>query len=84
MNFENTIVAGLLIKKEYKDVQQLQDVLTSYGNVIRTRLGLNDPVDNENVNALMLLELVGVEEEINNLFSELSELEGIEVKEMRF
>ncbi|MFC2138178.1 hypothetical protein ACFLTE_08395 [Bacteroidota bacterium] len=84
MEFKEFKIAGILINHEVPDINSIQDILTSYGNVIRSRLGISDPVDNINIKGLIILELAGDPQEIKNLLSEISEINGVQVKDMEF
>ena len=64
---------------------KLQDILSQYGCSIRTRLGLNSSDDHIDSNCgIILLELSGDIEEMNNLESKLKQLEGVKVGKMEF
>jgi len=77
-------ILGLLINDRGFDAVRLQSILTTYGNIIKTRLGVNHPVEKQNIKALMLFELFGDREEMINLENELKEMEGIQVQTMEF
>ena len=72
MDYKEFKITGILIKNESIDINKLQDILTSYGNVIRSRLGINDPVDDYKIKGLIILELVGDPQEIKNFFNKKS------------
>lgn len=84
MNYKEFKIAGILISDELKDINTIQDILTSYGNIIRSRLGINDPVENPQIKGLIILDLVGDPGEIKNLLNEINEIKGIQIKEMEF
>ncbi|MGM0650845.1 MAG: hypothetical protein ACQES1_10115 [Bacteroidota bacterium] len=73
---------GILVREPEVNTTHLQDILTSYGCNIRTRLGLNGPETKKN--ALILLELYGDEQEQKHLTAALKELPGLEIQSMQF
>ncbi|HOK38413.1 MAG: hypothetical protein WHW07_08235 [Bacteroidales bacterium] len=72
-------VISILVREPVKVGSKLQDVLSLYGCVIRTRLGLNRE---EIAGGIILMELNGDQNQINLLISELNEIEGIEFKQI--
>ena len=84
MECDNIRILGLLILEDSIDIDKLQSLLSSYGNVIKTRLGLNKPVKDGKVKALMLLELVGNKNEMINLENDLSEISGLQLQSIEF
>jgi len=80
-----TRIIGIKVTPELSDATQLQQILTLYGNIIRTRLGLNEEVDPEgNRYGIILLELAGDAEQFNMLEQRLIALDGVVVKSMEF
>ncbi|HPE33980.1 MAG: hypothetical protein EOM06_04105 [Sphingobacteriia bacterium] len=74
-------ILGLYVSSKIKDKAKLQNVLTKYGNVIRTRIGLNQ----ENAApGIILLELFGDQEQINYFERALTGIEGLEIQSMNF
>jgi len=78
-------ILGVMINDPAKGADKIQSILTKYGCVIRTRLGMHD-MDEEYAGdtGLMLLELVGDMNECLRLENELLALEGIDVQKMVF
>ncbi len=78
-------ILGVMINDPAKGADKIQAILTKYGCVIRTRLGLHD-IDEEYARetGLMLLELRGDMQECLRLENELLELEGVELQKMVF
>jgi len=78
-------ILGVMINDLAKGADKIQSILTKYGCVIRTRLGMHD-MDEEYAGdtGLMLLELVGDMNECLRLENELLALEGIDVQKMVF
>jgi hypothetical protein len=78
-------ILGVMINDPAKGADKIQSILTKYGCVIRTRLGMHD-MDEEYASdtGLMLLELIGDIHECLRLENELLALEGVEVQKMVF
>ena len=74
-----------MINDPAKGADKIQSILTKYGCVIRTRLGMHD-IDEEYASdtGLMLLELIGDMHECLRLENELLVLDGVEVQKMVF
>ncbi len=79
-------ILGLYINHKSKDeAVKLQNILSKYGCIIRTRLGLNNMDENYNSkNGLIILELVGPMEEILHLENELININGLQIDRMIF
>ena len=77
------IILAIHITDRLKHAGQVQQLLTEYGNHIKTRLGLHD-VDTPSPNGVLLLEMHGNEDRIGELKGKLAQVEGIEVKEVVF
>jgi hypothetical protein len=71
----------LCVSESLQDKVALQKALSKYGNVIRTRLGLNHESDSIGV---ILLELYGDEKEIENFEMALGKIDGLQIKSMSF
>ena len=78
-------ILGVMINDPAKGADKIQSILTKYGCVIRTRLGMHD-IDEEYASdtGLMLLELIGDLHECLRLENELLALDGVEVQKMVF
>ncbi len=74
-------ILGLCVGDQLSDTTKLQQELTKYGNVIRTRLGLNQ---DDSVKGIILLELYGDEQEMANLEKALRKIEGLQLQSMQF
>ncbi len=78
-------VLGVMINDPSKGADRIQNILTKYGCIIRTRLGIHDiDKDYASDTGLMLLELVGDMQECLRLENELLALEGVDVQKMVF
>ena len=80
-------VLGIKVNNREAAALQLQKVFTNYGCTIKTRLGLHN-LDHDHDScegcALIILELIGIEEECLRLEHELNSIDGIIVKKMEF
>lgn len=74
-------ILGLYVGDKVADKNLLQQVLTQYGNVIRTRLGLSAT---SGANGVILLELLGDGKEMNNLKAALEKIDGLQLQKMSF
>ena len=84
MENSKTII-GICIKERLKDASKLQAIFTKYGCNIKTRLGLHDA--HENVcsgTGVVLLELIGIQDELLAFENSLKEIDGIEFQKMFF
>lgn len=78
-------ILGIKVNNKAQSAHKVQSVLTRYGCSIKTRLGLNDPDDNDyGTEGLILLELTGEATEWIKLENDLLSLEGVEVSKMDF
>ncbi|HKL37968.1 MAG TPA: hypothetical protein VJ876_03675 [Bacteroidales bacterium] len=78
-------ILGILITDRQKEAGNVQRVLTNYGTSIKTRLGLHEIGDsNLSKEGLILLELTGVQSDMEQLQSELEQIEGTQTKKMVF
>ena len=78
-------ILGLHIKEKNKDAFTIQDIFTKFGGIIKTRLGLNEVVDDYALpGGLILLELSGDKSECLQLENELLKIDGIDLQKMVF
>lgn len=81
----NRIVLGAHLTNRCKDAPAFQELITQFGCNIKTRIGLHAVADNFCSGAgLILLEMIGEEDRINQLEDLLRHTEGIEVQKMVF
>jgi hypothetical protein len=78
----HTIVA-VHITDRLKEAVEIQGVLTKYGDIIKTRLGLHE-VDAGGMSGLLLLDVIPPNERIEQFESDLKQIEGVEVKTISF
>jgi hypothetical protein len=77
-------ILGILIeKKDHKAVTTVQNAFTSYGCVIRTRLGLNEDFYGHPA-GLIILELAGDEIQMDLLEEDLQKITGVHLRKMTF
>ena len=74
-------ILGLYVGDTVSDKNPLQQVLTQYGNVIRTRLGLTAT---SGAHGVILLELSGDSAEIKSLKAALEKIDGLQLQKMSF
>jgi hypothetical protein len=71
----------ILIGKRKDEAVKVQQILTGWGCMIKTRLGIHDGVlDNCSDSGLVIIELVGEEEKKQELTRKLSVLPGVSAK----
>lgn len=76
-------IIAIVIGKRVEEAPRVQEVLTIYGCIIKTRLGLHDHVGEScSNNGLVLLHVEGDEDRIKNLENDLNQLEDVTVSEM--
>lgn len=81
-------VIGIHVTDRVKNAVDVQNLLTQYGFVIRTRLGLHDPgpsaPNTSSPGGLVLLDVVGKDDDIEALCDQLRKLHGVQVQRMFF
>jgi hypothetical protein len=77
------IIGMLVEKKEFGTIAAVQKILTSYGCVIRARLGVNEEFFGEPA-GLIIIELVGDEIQMDLLEKDLQKLPKIILRKMVF
>ncbi len=78
----HTIVA-VHITDRLKDAVEIQKILTRYGDIIQTRLGLHEPASG-GLNGLLLLDVNPPADRIEEFEKALLGIEGVEVKSISF
>lgn len=80
-----TTIIGIQISKRSNNAPEIQNLFTSYGCSIRTRIGLHESTFEDNsASGLVLLEAIGNPDEIHQLKNKLSDIDGVTVKSMEF
>ncbi len=82
---DNHVILGVHVQDRLKQVGDVQKLFSQYGCNIKTRLGLHD-VDGDYCasTGIVLLEMIGKEEEIDAFAAALNDIEGVDVKKMSF
>jgi hypothetical protein len=71
----------ILLKKRKTSAVNVQKILTDWGCLIKTRLGIHDGVLNNCADTgLIILELVGTDKQKQNLAKKLKVLPGVDTK----
>ena len=79
-----TTILGIRLDNRMNTAIEFQKVLTTYGCIIKTRLGLHDVSENKCApNGLILLEIID-DEQAEVFKAELTAIEGIEIQTMKF
>jgi hypothetical protein len=79
-------ILGVHVTDRLKHAVKVQEALTQFGGLIKTRLGLHEIGQGRcsSKNGLVLLELVGPDAKCKQLAAKLAAIEGIEVQQMVF
>jgi len=80
---EGIRILGILIRNGSQNAKELQRILSLYGCSIRTRMGVNELHFGEPA-GLIILELAGIVEEMDQLESDLRGLGGCVVRKIAF
>lgn len=79
-----TTILGIRLDNRMDTAIHFQKLLTTYGCIIKTRLGLHDVSENKCApNGLILLELID-DVEAQAFQKELTSIDGIEIQSMKF
>lgn len=82
---ENCRIMGVYVENREREACRVQEILTSRGCSIRTRLGIHDAGDAGcSLSGIIILELCGSDEDIEKLSEELRSVEGVRVGRMVF
>ncbi|HRY99300.1 MAG TPA: hypothetical protein P5550_09630 [Bacteroidales bacterium] len=82
---ETIRILGVRITPEVKDITGVQEILTRYGCVIKTRLGLHEAdEDGRSRGGLLLVELTGEAQEMDHFEKALRGIEHLVVGRMDF
>lgn len=77
-------IIGIKLNNRIQKSQELQNILSEYGCIIKTRIGLHDINNNKcSENGIILLEIVN-DELLPKLQKELCSIDGIELQQMAF
>lgn len=77
-------IIGIKLNNRAETSNQMQDILTNYGCIIRTRIGLHDVDCGQcSQNGIIILEVIN-DELLPKLQKELCSIDGIEIQQMVF
>ena len=77
----NKSILLVLVGKRKEDAIKIQQILTAWGCIIKTRLGIHDGVlDNCSDSGLLILELYGTEEQKSELARKVAVIPGVSSK----
>lgn len=81
MELNRKTIMAIMVDNRKEEAVQVQKILTGWGCLIKTRLGIHDGVlDNCTNYGLIILELVGDKEKHEELKSKLNVLPGVQAK----
>jgi hypothetical protein len=72
----------ITLKKRRDEATEVQRILTAFGCIIQMRLGLHETGDTCAENGLILLHLLGSDDQIGDLQQKLEKVEGVAVNQM--
>lgn len=79
-----TTIVGIKIQDRFESSTEVQRVLTDYGCVIRTRIGLHGTNDCKcAIDGFVLLEVIN-DESAEEAIKDLCNIDGIEIQKMKF
>ncbi len=79
-----TTIIGIKISNRLESAVSVQEILTEYGCIIKTRIGLHEENNGQcSPRGLILLEIINDEESIK-IANELCDIEEIEIQQMKF
>lgn len=80
----STIMAAKIIGRQ-DNAALVQKILTKYGCNIKTRVGFHEASQDQcSMDGILILQLIGKEEEIKGLYKELNGLPGVIAKSIEF
>ncbi len=78
-------IIGILNKNKENDVDEIQDIFTKYGCIIKNRLGLNKVFSKSGKEyRMIIIEITGDGKEIKEFENKLSGIKDIEIQKMIF
>ena len=81
MELKRKTIMAIMVDNRKEEAVQVQKILSGWGCLIKTRLGIHDGVlDNCTNYGLIILELVGDKEKHEELKSKLNVLPGVQAK----
>ena len=78
-----TTIIGIKVSNRLESAVSVQEILTKYGCIIKTRIGLHEEINGQcSPRGLILLEIINDEESIK-IANELCDIEEIEIQQMK-
>ena len=75
-------IIGIVLKNRHSNAVKLQEIMTEYGSLIKTRLGIHETRE-ERDHGLMVLHAEGDEAKINELVAKINSLDYVEAKVLK-
>lgn len=73
---------GIVVDRRKTQAPNVQEVLTKYGDIIKSRIGLHEGYTEEN-NSFIILTLMNSENRIKELKMALCEIDGVKAKTVK-
>lgn len=79
-----TTIIGIKISNRLESAVSVQEILTKYGCIIKTRIGLHEEINGQcSPKGLILLEIID-DAQAADITQELCDIEDIEIQQMQF
>lgn len=79
-----TTIIGIKISNRIEKAIEVQKILTNYGCLIKTRIGLHEKINGKcSPKGLILLEIID-NKEATKIVNELCDIDEIEIQQMKF
>lgn len=78
----NCFVMVISVDQRSRGAVKIQEILTKYGCLINTRLGLHETGDSCTEKGLIILQLSGTDAETDELKNELNAIDGIKAQKI--
>lgn len=79
-----TTIIGIKITNRLESAVSVQEILTKYGCIIKTRIGLHEEINGQcSAKGLILLEIINDISAVN-IANELCDVDEIEIQQMKF
>ncbi len=80
-----TTILGVLLRKRKQTSTTFQEILSKHGCIIKTRIGIHNAQNNVcSPDGVILLDIIGNNEDKNALLEDLKAIDGAEVQKMNF
>ncbi len=78
-------IFGVMLEQRDETAPNFQKILTKYGCNIKSRIGLHNVADNIcSPSGIILLEVIGKEQDISSLEKEINQLDNATIQKMAF